>query len=101
MSDKARARRSTCNDQPIRGGENYGWRVREGSVQNPAYPGTPTPPGAVDPIFDYPHSVGQTVIGGYVYRGQQISHLRGVYVFADYLGPEFGPNTGEYILSEL
>ncbi len=77
------------------GGENYGWRVREGSVQNPAFPGTPTPPGAIDPIFDYPHSVGQTVIGGYVYRGLQISHLRGVYVFADYLGPESGSNRGQ------
>ena len=27
------------------GGENYGWRVREGSIQNPAFPGSPTPPG--------------------------------------------------------
>src|SRR5438477_8497010 len=55
-----------------RGGENYGWRVREGSIQNPAYPGVPTPAGAVNPIVDYPRSIGQTVIGGYVYRGRQI-----------------------------
>src|SRR5438093_1995813 len=77
------------------GGENYGWRVREGSIQNPAFPGTPPPPGAVDPIFDYPRTVGRTVIGGYVYRGQRIPHLRGVYVFADYLGPESGPGDGQ------
>jgi glucose/arabinose dehydrogenase len=77
------------------GGENYGWRVREGSVQNPAYPGIPTPPGAVDPIYDYPRSVGQTVIGGYVYRGQRIPNLRGVYIFADFQGPEPGPNIGQ------
>src|SRR6266496_2360122 len=77
------------------GGENYGWRVREGSVQNPAFPGVPTPPGAVDPIFDYPRSAGRTVIGGYVYRGQRIPNLRGVYVFADYLGPDSGPGTGQ------
>ena len=81
-----------------RGGENYGWRVREGSIQNPAYPGVPTPPGAVNPIFDYPHTVGQIVIGGYVYRGQQIPQLRGSYVFADAGGPEPSPspnpNTG-------
>ncbi len=80
------------------GGENYGWRVREGSIQNPAYPGVPTPPGAVSPIFDYPHTVGQIVIGGYVYRGQQIPQLRGFYVFADAGGPEPSPspnpNTG-------
>jgi glucose/arabinose dehydrogenase/elongation factor P hydroxylase len=66
------------------GGENYGWRVREGSIQNPAFPGSPTPPGAIDPIFDYSHSVGQTIIGGYVYRGNRIPDLRGVYVFGDY-----------------
>src|SRR5437762_10972267 len=77
------------------GGENYGWRVREGSIQNPAFPGTPPPPGAVDPIFDYPRTVGRTVIGGYVYRGQRIPNLRGVYVFADYLGPELGPGNGQ------
>src|SRR6266576_3115014 len=77
------------------GGENYGWRVREGSIQNPAFPGTPTPPGAINPIFDYPRSVGRTVIGGYVYRGQKIPNLRGVYVFGDFLGPDSGPGVGQ------
>ncbi len=77
------------------GGENYGWRVREGSIQNPAFPGVPTPPGAVDPIFDYPRTIGRTVIGGYIYRGQQIPNLRGVYVFADAFGPDAGPGTGQ------
>src|SRR6266550_589477 len=77
------------------GGENYGWRVREGSVQNPAFPGVPTPPGAINPIFDYPRSVGRTVIGGYVYRGQQIPNLRGVYVFGDFVGPDSGPGVGQ------
>ncbi len=76
------------------GGENYGWRVREGSIQNPAYPGDPIPPGALDPTYDYAHTVGQTVIGGYVYRGSEIKALRGTYVFADYLGPETGDFTG-------
>ena len=76
------------------GGENYGWRDREGFIQNPAYAtSTPTPtpnPARVDPIFDYPHTTGQTVIGGYIYRGQQFPALQGVYVFGDYLGPEPG-----------
>jgi glucose/arabinose dehydrogenase len=76
------------------GGENYGWRDREGLIQNPAFATTsptPTPnPPRVDPIFDYPHTTGQTVIGGYVYRGQQFPALQGVYVFGDYLGPEPG-----------
>ncbi len=78
------------------GGENCGWRDREGFIQNPAYPTptaspTPTPnPPRVNPIFDYPHSTGRTVIGGYVYRGTQFSGLQGVYIFGDYLGPSGG-----------
>jgi glucose/arabinose dehydrogenase len=76
------------------GGENYGWRVREGFIQNPFFPDDPPPPNAVDPAFDYPHDVGQTIIGGYVYRGKKIKALRGVYVFADYLGSETGDFTG-------
>lgn len=77
------------------GGENYGWRVREGFIQNPAYPDDPVPPNALDPIVDYTHQdTGKTVIGGYIYRGRTVRSLRGVYVFADYLGPETGDFTG-------
>jgi glucose/arabinose dehydrogenase len=77
------------------GGENYGWRLREGTIATPTggVGGAP-PPGNVDPIFDYPHSTGQTVIGGYIYRGNAIPLLQGTYVFADYLGPEPG-STGK------
>jgi len=67
------------------GGESYGWRVREGLIQNPAYPNE-TAPNAVDPIDDYPQSVGRSVIGGFVYRGTKIAALSGKYVFADYFG---------------
>jgi glucose/arabinose dehydrogenase len=77
------------------GGQNYGWRVREGSIQNPAYPNDPVPPNAVDPAYDYSHAVGQTMIGGYVYRGTKINKLIGTYVFADYLGPDTGDFTGK------
>jgi glucose/arabinose dehydrogenase len=67
------------------GGENYGWRAREGFIQNPAYPNE-TVPGAVDPIDDYPQGVGRSVIGGHVYRGGAIGSLAGKYVFGDYFG---------------
>jgi hypothetical protein len=39
------------------------------------------------PVYEYPHSVGPAVIGGYVYRGQAIPGLRGAYVFMDMTGP--------------
>ena len=70
------------------GGENYGWRVREGSIQNPHYPNDPPPPNAIDPIFDYSHgAVGSCVIGGYIYHGSAVAELNGLYVFGDCFGP--------------
>ncbi len=70
------------------GGENYEWRLREGTIATPT--GSPVvggspPPNGVEPIIDYPRSTGGTVIGGYVYRGRQIPSLSGTYVFGDYL----------------
>ena len=73
-------------------GANYGWRVREGLVQSPCPQDAPGP--FVDPVFDYDHSVGQSVVGGYVYRGSLVRQFKGLYVFADYLGPESGDFTG-------
>jgi hypothetical protein len=68
-----------------RGGRNYGWRNREGAHDNvtsrsPAYlPLT-------DPIFEYGRDVGQTVAGGYVYRGRFLDRAHvGRYFFADYV----------------
>ena len=71
------------------GGENYGWRDREGFIQNPAF-GLPSPsptpsPAWIDPRNDYPREVGATVIGGYVYRGSKIPGLIGLYMFGDYV----------------
>ena len=71
--------------------QNYEWRLREGTIATPASgAGGPRPPDGIGPIFDYPHTTGQCITGGYVYRGAQIPALRGVYVFGDYLGPEPG-----------
>jgi glucose/arabinose dehydrogenase len=70
------------------GGENYEWRLREGTISTPT--GNPVvggnrPPNGVDPIFDYPRTIGGSIIGGYVYRGRQIPALYGKYLFADYV----------------
>jgi glucose/arabinose dehydrogenase len=69
------------------GGENYGWRLREGTIQTPGAVGGPAPPGAIDPIHEFPHTGTapfRSVTGGYVYRGP-IEELRGKYFFADYV----------------
>ncbi|WP_411968219.1 PQQ-dependent sugar dehydrogenase [Haloferax sp. YSSS75] len=72
-------------------GGNYGWNVREGAhcFRADNCP-TETPDGTplVDPVLEYPHTgsgpSGIAVIGGYVYRGDEISALSGAYVFADW-----------------
>jgi glucose/arabinose dehydrogenase len=67
------------------GGQNYGWRLREGNIQTPGV-GGPAPPDYVAPIYDYTRGSGalqgETVIGGYRYRGPD-PDLQGLYFFAD------------------
>lgn len=66
-------------------GANYGWRPREGSIDNPGV-GDPAPPNLTEPLFDYGRSAGDgTVIGGYVYRGGGDASLDGKYVFGDFV----------------
>jgi glucose/arabinose dehydrogenase len=87
MGDVGQATREEVDVQPASnpgGGENYGWRLREGTIATPSSVGGPPPTGNVEPILDYDHSVGQTIIGGYVYRGSAIPALQGKYVFGDY-----------------
>ncbi|MCP4359717.1 MAG: PQQ-dependent sugar dehydrogenase [Chloroflexi bacterium] len=64
------------------GGQNYGWNVIEGSYcfDNPNCDTV----GLELPIFEYDHTQGCSVTGGYVYRGQQFPELTGNYFAADY-----------------
>lgn len=66
-------------------GGNFGWRIMEGMICNPAF-GVCTPPaGSILPIFDYTHSSGRcSITGGYVYRGARGTVPAGAYVYADY-----------------
>jgi glucose/arabinose dehydrogenase len=66
----------------VRGG-NYGWRCLEGTLQTALMCGTPTTP-LLPPVAEYVHPTGQSVVGGFVYRGTAIPALTGRYVFADY-----------------
>lgn|GEM_PF-2259255 len=69
---------------------NFGWRVAEGTRNNgqgscPA--GTPAfgSPQYTDPVWEYTHSFGASITGGFVYRGCAIPDLQGEYFVADYL----------------
>lgn len=71
------------------GGENYGWRLKEGThCHNPS---TNCDPDGVltGPIYEYSHASSRcSVTGGYVYRGCAIPDLQGTYFFADYCTSE-------------
>jgi glucose/arabinose dehydrogenase len=65
------------------GGENYGWRLTEGSqCYNPASGCDRT--GQTPPVYEYTHSEGCSITGGVVYRGCRVPALAGSYFFGDY-----------------
>jgi glucose/arabinose dehydrogenase len=88
IGDVGQASREEIDFQPASstGGENYGWRLREGLIQTPNAVGGDKPPGNVDPVYDYDRDAddfgGTVVTGGYVYRGPDPS-LQGKYFFLD------------------
>ena len=72
-------------EPPNRGGRNYGWRNREGAHENVTSRAPAFLP-LVDPIHEYGRASGQSVTGGYVYRGRALgAAYTGRYFFADYV----------------
>lgn len=66
----------------VKGG-NYGWRELEGKLQFQPTGNTPPSP-FIAPVLDYDRSIGNSVTGGYVYRGPTLSSLLGSYVYGDF-----------------
>ena len=64
-------------------GANYGWSIREGRHCYGANI-TCTAEGFVEPIAEYGRSEGQSITGGYVYRGKKVPDLVGKYVYGDF-----------------
>jgi glucose/arabinose dehydrogenase len=79
-------------------GDNLGWNLKEGSFRFDRDNGTVSndlsglPGGLVDPVLEYDHDEGITVIGGYVYNGSAIPELAGRYVFGDFSSAFFNPS---------
>jgi glucose/arabinose dehydrogenase len=63
-------------------GANYGWSRMEGNHCFPS--GQCDQVGLTSPAYEYSHSNGCSITGGYVYRGSAIPALQGLYFFADY-----------------
>lgn len=69
------------------GGLNYGWRCLEGTHANITQPPCDDPDYTsqfIPPIAEYSHSLGQSVTGGYVYRGSRVPFLDGIYFYGDF-----------------
>jgi glucose/arabinose dehydrogenase len=93
LGDVGQNTREEVSFQPAAstGGENYGWKVLEGTncLGSTAGCGFPVPgcssPAYTPPILTYDHVGGDcSVTGGYVYRGARSPELRGVYFYGDY-----------------
>jgi glucose/arabinose dehydrogenase/mono/diheme cytochrome c family protein len=67
-----------------KGGENYGWSAYEGTEvyleDETVLGGEMTPP-----VLQHIHDEGQSITGGYVYRGQELPGLWGLYIYGDYI----------------
>ncbi len=67
----------------VRPGENHGWNVIEGDRRfSERY--RKSGETFTAPVFSYPHRIGVSVTGGYVYHGDRAPALKGWYIFADY-----------------
>jgi glucose/arabinose dehydrogenase len=79
----------------IENGGNYGWSINE--AFHPFKPRLKADPASKisKPIVEYPHGIdknynpdrkdiGQSITGGYVYRGKAVPSLEGIYVYGDY-----------------
>uniref|UniRef100_A0A2R9BSE7 Glucose/Sorbosone dehydrogenase domain-containing protein n=1 Tax=Pan paniscus TaxID=9597 RepID=A0A2R9BSE7_PANPA len=87
-------------------GGNYGWRAREGFECYDRSLCANTSLNDLLPIFAYPHTVGKSVTGGYVYRGCEYPNLNGLYIFGDFMSGRLmslqeNPGTGQWQYSEI
>ncbi len=82
------------------GGQHYGWDTMEGNHCFEPPEGCDRS-GKVPPIWEYDHSMGCSVTGGYVYRGTAAPSAQGLYFFGDFCSGEIyalrpmGANTWE------
>jgi glucose/arabinose dehydrogenase len=89
IADVGQSSFEEVNFQPATspGGENYGWRIMEGShcFGDPACSSA----GLILPVAEYDHGQGCSITGGFVYRGQAYPRIQGVYIYADFCSGRF------------
>jgi uncharacterized repeat protein (TIGR03806 family) len=68
----------------VTSGGNYGWRCREGAHDFNGGTLGCSAGALIDPVTEYNHTLGNSITGGYVYRGSQSTSLAGRYLFGDF-----------------
>lgn len=87
----------------IESGANYGWNTFEGTqCFNSA---TCDTNGFVAPVFEYDQSANdRSITGGYVYRGQTLNSLQGLYIYGDFISGKIwglSTNLGSTLTNQL
>ena len=67
----------------VRNGSNYGWKTMEGSHCYAPSSGC-NQTNLELPVWEYDHSTGYSITGGYVYRGSSVGGMNGTYIYGDY-----------------
>jgi glucose/arabinose dehydrogenase len=88
----------------VRKGLNYGWNIKEGDfLFDPEGQEIGLPfedQILIDPVAQYDHDDGISIIGGHMYYGKQIHDLRALYVFGDFSRGFRGPD-GRLFVADL
>jgi len=67
----------------IKAGSNYGWNIMEGTE---CFGSSSCNKDQFElPVFEYSHDIGESITGGFVYRGEDVPELSGAYVYADFV----------------
>jgi len=68
----------------VSSGDNLGWNIREARHCFPPKSKCNNT-NLVDPFFEYPHTMGSSVTGGFIHSSTAIPDITGDYVFADFV----------------
>ncbi|HSV99299.1 MAG TPA: PQQ-dependent sugar dehydrogenase [Sedimentisphaerales bacterium] len=88
----------------VRKGRNYGWNVKEGTFAFDPATGSVgrvlNDPRFSDPVVQYDHDDGLSIIGGYTYYGTAVPALWGQYVCGDF-SRQFSVPEGRLFVADL
>lgn len=79
-------------------GANLGWNLKEGSfLYDTSTQGVSTDPSPdptlTEPLAQYDHDDGRSIMCGFVYRGSAVPSLEGVMLLGEFQGPGFGSDS--------